>query len=179
MYRRLFSQLLKQGLNLFKVSDILCNVQSQWLRVWICSKSLTSLEMFQVKDNCKFMSWLKFQMLILLAHLSRRLTGGLLVYPCSGIRRLSVRQSSIQYTHALASVVCPSVSRPSVHIFKHLLLRNHLANHVEPPWVGGTKVCSRHLGHMTKMAAMPEYGKNTSKIFFSGTSRPISTKLGM
>ena len=31
--------------------------------------------------------------------------------------------------------------------------------HVEPPWVGGTPVCSRGLGHMTKMAAMPIYGK--------------------
>ena len=27
--------------------------------------------------------------------------------------------------------------------------------YVEPPWIGGTKVCSRHLGHMTKMAAKP------------------------
>ena len=34
-------------------------------------------------------------------------------------------------------------------------------------------------GHMTKMAAMPIYGKNPLKIFFFGTSRPISTKLGM
>ena len=34
-------------------------------------------------------------------------------------------------------------------------------------------------GHMTKMAAMPIYGKNPLKIFFSGTGRPISTKLGM
>ena len=33
-------------------------------------------------------------------------------------------------------------------------------------------------GHMTKMAAMPIYGKNPSKIF-SRTSGPISTKLGM
>ena len=32
-------------------------------------------------------------------------------------------------------------------------------------------------GHMTKMAAMPIYGKNPSK--FSGTTGPISTKLGM
>ena len=30
----------------------------------------------------------------------------------------------------------------------------------------GTKVCSRHLGHMAKMAAMLIYGKNLSKIFF-------------
>ena len=34
-------------------------------------------------------------------------------------------------------------------------------------------------GHMTKMAAMPIYGKNPLKVFFSGTGRPISMKLGM
>ena len=32
---------------------------------------------------------------------------------------------------------------------------------------------------MTKMAAMPIYGKNPLKIFFSGTGRPISKKLGL
>ena len=31
---------------------------------------------------------------------------------------------------------------------------------------------------MTKMAAMPICGKNISKFFFSGTTGPISTKLG-
>ena len=50
--------------------------------------------------------------------------------------------------------------------------------YVERPWVGGTKVCSRHLGHMTKMAAMPIYGKNPSKIFYR-TGGTIATKLGM
>ena len=35
----------------------------------------------------------------------------------------------------------------------------------------------RNLSHMTKMAAMPIYGKNTSKIFFSGTVGPISKKV--
>ena len=34
-------------------------------------------------------------------------------------------------------------------------------------------------GHMTKLAAKPIYGKNPSKIFFSGTGGPISTKLSM
>ena len=34
-------------------------------------------------------------------------------------------------------------------------------------------------GRMTKMAAMPIYGKNPSKFFFSGTTGQISTKLGM
>ena len=32
--------------------------------------------------------------------------------------------------------------------------------HVEPPWDGEMKACSNGLGHMTKMAAMPIYGKN-------------------
>ena len=32
--------------------------------------------------------------------------------------------------------------------------------HMEPPWDGGTKVCSNGPGHMTKMAAMPICGKN-------------------
>ena len=43
----------------------------------------------------------------------------------------------------------------------------------------GTKVCSRHLGHMTKMVATPIYSKNPSKIFFSRNGRSIFTKLGM
>ena len=36
-----------------------------------------------------------------------------------------------------------------------------------------------NLGHMTKMATMPIYGKNPSKIFFSGTNQLISRKLGV
>ena len=36
-----------------------------------------------------------------------------------------------------------------------------------------------NLSHMTKMVAMPIYGKNPSKFFFSGTTGRISTKLGM
>ena len=41
------------------------------------------------------------------------------------------------------------------------------------------KIYQHYDGHMTKLAAMPIYGKNPSKIFFSGTGGPISTKLGM
>ena len=50
---------------------------------------------------------------------------------------------------------------------------------MESPWDGGTKVCSNGPGHMTKLAAMPIYGKNLKKTFFSGTKRPMSLKLGM
>ena len=31
--------------------------------------------------------------------------------------------------------------------------------HVQPPWDGGMKACSNDPDHMTKMAAMPIYGK--------------------
>ena len=40
------------------------------------------------------------------------------------------------------------------------------------------KIFKHDPGHMTKMAAMPIYGKNPSKIFFR-TGGPIFTKLGM
>ena len=36
--------------------------------------------------------------------------------------------------------------------------------YVEPPWEGGTTVYITGPGHMTKMAAMPIYGKNLKKI---------------
>ena len=35
--------------------------------------------------------------------------------------------------------------------------------HMESPWDGETKDCSNGPGHMTKMAAMPIYGKNLQK----------------
>ena len=41
------------------------------------------------------------------------------------------------------------------------------------------KIHEHDAGHMTKMTATPIYGKNPSKIFFSGIGGPISTKLGM
>ena len=43
---------------------------------------------------------------------------------------------------------------------------------------GGTKVYMNGIGHMTKMAAMPIYGKNL-KIFFSRTRSLMILKLGM
>ena len=96
-------------------------------------------------------------------HLSRRLIGERIVYPWSGVRRR-----------------CPSVRRPQCsNIFSETAGRIKAKFYVEPPRVGGTIFCSRHLCHMTKMAATPIYGKNPSKIFFSRTGRPIFTKLRM
>ena len=41
------------------------------------------------------------------------------------------------------------------------------------------KIYTNELGHMTNMAAMPEYGKNLKKICFSRTNRPMTLKLSM
>ena len=35
---------------------------------------------------------------------------------------------------------------------------------MEPPWDWGTKVCSNGPGHITKIAAMPIYGKNLKNL---------------
>ena len=40
-------------------------------------------------------------------------------------------------------------------------------------------MCSNSPGHISKMAAVPIYGKNLKKIFFSRTKRLMTLKLGM
>ena len=72
----------------------------------------------------------------------------LIIYPCSGVRP----SSSVVRPFTISNIFFSQIARPVKAKFC-----------VEPLWVGGTKVCSRHLGHMTKMAAMPIYGKNPSK----------------
>ena len=78
-----------------------------------------------------------------------------------------------------SSVVCRTSSTISNIFFSKTAWPIKAKFYVEPPWVGGTKVCSQHLGHMTKMAATAIYGKNPSKIFFSRTGGPIFMKLGI
>ena len=101
-----------------------------------------------------------------LAHLSRRLIGELIVYQWSGVRRRP-------------SVVIRRRPQCSNIFFSETAWPINAKFYVEPPWVGGTIFCSRHLGHVTKMAATPIYGTNPSKIFFSRTGGPITMKLGM
>ena len=50
--------------------------------------------------------------------------------------------------------------------------------HVELLWVLRLKVCSNNLGHVTKMAAMPIYGK-TPLIIFSETRRLMTFKFSI
>ena len=99
---------------------------------------------------------------LFLAHLSRRLIGELIIW-----------QGRCLYVYLS---VCLSTFS---NIFSETAGPMEAKFHVEPPWDGGTKVCSRGPGHMTKMAAIPIYGKTPSKIFFSGTAGTNSTKLNV
>ena len=93
--------------------------------------------------------------------------GELIVYPCSVVRPSVVRPSSVRRP-PFSKIFFSETAWP----IKAKFYMKHL-------WEGGTNVYINNPGHMTKMAAMPIYGKNPSKIFFSGTTGPISTKLGM
>ena len=117
---------------------------------------------------CCFLFAFVVFILTFLAHLTRRLIGELIVYPWSGVRRRPSSSVGVRRPPQCSNIFFSETARPIKAKF-----------YVGPPWVGGTKFCSRHLGHMTKMAATPIYGKNPSKIFFSRTGGPIFTKLGM
>ena len=74
------------------------------------------------------------------------------------------------------ALICPypGVIYMYITIIFKLLLLNRLANQsqilYEASIIGrGINVYINNSGHMTKMATMPMYGKNPSKIFFSGT----------
>ena len=69
--------------------------------------------------------------------------GELIVYPCSGVRRR--RRRCQQCLNIFYSETAWPIKAKL---------------YVEPPWEGGTKVYINGPGHMTKMAAMPIYGKN-------------------
>ena len=88
------------------------------------------------------------------------------------IRRPSVVRPSVVVRRRRPSTISKIFSSETTGPIKAKL-------HVEHPQEGGTKVYINGPGHMTKMAAMPIYGKNHKKIFFSGTGEPITMKLGM
>ena len=87
---------------------------------------------------------------------------------------------SLWYSHGPSSVRPFVVRRPpfSKIFFSKTAGQIKTKFHMEPQWDGGTKVCSRGLDHVTKMAATPIYGKHPSKIFCR-TKGPMTLWLGM
>ena len=69
--------------------------------------------------------------------------GELIVYPYSGVRCHRHRRQQC------LNIFSSETALPIKARF-----------YVEPPWEGGTKVYINGPGHMTKVAAMPIYGKN-------------------
>ena len=79
--------------------------------------------------------------------------GELIVYPCSGVRcRCRCRRRRRRCRRRRRQQCLNIFSSKTALPIKAKL-------YVEPPWEGGTKVYINGPGHMTKMAAMPIYGK--------------------
>ena len=84
-----------------------------------------------------------------LAHLSQRLIGELILYPCSSIcRHCRCRRCCCRHP-PFSNVFSSETAWPIKTKFN-----------VEPPWEGGTKDYINGPGHITKMAAMPIHGKS-------------------
>ena len=73
--------------------------------------------------------------------------------------------------------------RGNIHVYYHNIQTSSPLKPLgqsKPNFMEGViNVYINNPGHMTKMAAMPIYGKNPSKIFFSRNGGSISKKLGM
>ena len=77
----------------------------------------------------------------------------------------------------VAHIVVPSIYKNIV--FSQTIGPIELKFHVKTPYLKSAKLYTKYVGHMTKMATTPIYGRNLLNIFFSGTKRPMSLGLGM
>ena len=84
-----------------------------------------------------------------LAHLSRKLIGELLGYSWSGLHTAMVFRPSVRRCQQCSDIFFSETACPM-----------KAKCYVEPPLIRATKFkfCSRHMGHKTKIAAMPQYG---------------------
>ena len=64
-------------------------------------------------------------------------------------------------------------------IFSQTIGPIELKYNVKTPYAKLAKIYSKYFGHMTKMAAMPIYGKSPLNIFFSRSKRQVTLRLGM
>ena len=78
--------------------------------------------------------------------------GELIVYPYSGLR--CRRRRRCRRCRRRRRQQCLNI------FFSETALPIKARFYMEPPWEGGRKVCINGTGHLTKMAAVPIYGKN-------------------
>ena len=64
-------------------------------------------------------------------------------------------------------------------VFSETIGPIELKFHMKTPYNKLVKIYTNCIGHLTKMADMPIYGKNPLKIFFSQTRRLMTCGLGM
>ena len=84
-------------------------------------------------------------------------------------------------TFALSAKVTHIVV-PSIYyniVFSQTIGPIELKFHVKTPYDKLAKIYTKYFGHMTKMVAMPIFGKKLLKISFSRTRRPVTMRLGM
>ena len=99
---------------------------------------------------------------LFLAHLSQRLIGELIVYPCSRVRRCRCCRHR-------------RCRPPFLNVFSETAWPIKANFYAEPPWEGGTKVYINGPGHMNKMAAMPIYGKSLKNLLQNQKSFDLET----
>ena len=91
-----------------------------------------------------------FFVFFFLAHLSRRLIGELIVYPCSGVRPSSVRPSSVR----------PSSSTISKIFFSEIAGPIVLILHIHHLQVGGKNNCVFCFDRIRTLVAMATYASH-------------------
>ena len=84
-----------------------------------------------------------------LAHLSRRLIGELIVYPCSGVRPSVVRPSSVRPSSTISNILFSETAGPIV-----LILHTH---HLQ---VGGKNNCVFCFDRIRTLVAMATYASH-------------------
>ena len=96
-----------------------------------------------------------------------------------GMKHQAMKLYKVCINHDPGMTLTYFTARPTSKIFskttwpiKVKFYRKHL-------YEEGTNVIINIPGHMTKMATMPIYGKNPSKLFFTGTAEPFATEIDM
>ena len=89
------------------------------------------------------------QSLIFLAHLSRRLIGELIVYPCSGVRPSSVRRPSVRPSSTISKIFFSETAGPIVLIL-----------HIHHLQVAGKNNCVFCFDRIRTLVAMATYASH-------------------